>query len=145
MASTGQHSARVSPQIITRVAPKVVPIDPIVGEAQFQVFVGGAVLYQVFVFNGENQDRFFTMYNSSAALDQGESILFPWTVPPGEHIEINFPKGIYLDQGCWCALSRDADELEVDPGDTMRILFMVRADQGTGELEGSGRTILPTD
>lgn len=137
-SKANQASARHAPQILARARTTGVPADPITGNAQFLAVEQGVVVYQIWVFNPSNQVRWFTFYNSDAALDQGEAIIFPWAVRSGESREIEFPQGAFLDTGLWCVLSRNPDVLDVQAGDEMRLLLTVRSD-GLDEL------ILTTD
>ncbi len=122
-----QHSARTAPQVLTRARSTAVANNPVTGNAQFLAVEQGVVVYQIWVFNPSNQIRWFTFYNSDTALDQGEAILFPWSVRSGESREIEFPQGVFLDTGLWCVLSRDPDVLDVQASDEMRILCTVRS------------------
>lgn len=123
-----QYAARRAPQLLGRNRTTAVAPDPIVGNGQFLAVEQPVVVYQIWVFNPSNQVRWFTFYNSDAALDQGEAIIFPWSVASGQSREIEFPQGIWLDTGLWCVLSRDPDVLEVQATDDMRILCTVRSD-----------------
>ncbi len=129
------HHSRTAPKLLGRGRSTAVAVDPITGDAQWQAFTGHAVVYKIFVFNPQNQERYFTFYNSASALDQGEAIIFPWAVGRRDNLEIEFPDGLFLSEGMWAVMSTNADVLTVDPADSFRVILTVRPDRDLGQTD----------